>query len=116
MLREISNEDLGEALLSGIRKNSTPEETRRIGLQLVKLGELFSTIPKLKKGDNFTLDYTNDLGTVISVNGKPVLEPLPDQAFFDALLRIWLGDNAVDSGLKPRLLGVPEEPPRTNFR
>jgi hypothetical protein len=116
MLREISNDDLGDALLSGIRKNSTPEETRRIGLQLVKLGELFGTIPRLKKGDNFTLDYTPGSGTLVSVNGKPVLEPLPDAAFFDALLKIWLGENAVDSGLKPKLLGLPDEPPKTNFR
>lgn len=115
MLREISADDLGEALLSGIRKNSTPEQTRLFGLQLVRLGEVFGTIPRLKKGDTFTLDYTADAGTVITVNGKPVLEPLPDPAFFEALLKIWLGENPADSSLKPRLLGQPEEPPKTNF-
>ncbi len=116
MLREISNDDLGDALLAGIRKNSNPEETRRIGLQLVSMGQLFATIPRLKKGDSFTLDYTPEIGTVVSINGKPALDPLPDAAFFEALLRIWLGDNPADSGLKPKLLGLPDEPPKTNFR
>jgi hypothetical protein len=113
MLREISNDELGDALMNGIRKNSTPDDTRGIGLQLVKLGELFSTIPRLKKGDSFTLDFNPEVGTLISVNGKPVLDPLPDPAFFAALLRIWLGENAVDSALKPRLLGVPDDPFRS---
>ena len=105
MLREISSDDLGDALLSGLRKNSTPEQTSRVGVQLVQLGQLFASIPRLKKGDTFSLDYLPDSGTSIVVNGKPVIAPLPDKVFIDAILRIWLGDNPADSDLKPLLLG-----------
>lgn len=116
MLREMSNDDLGSALLSGIRKNSTPEETQRFGLQLVKMGELFASIPRLKKGDTFSLDYSANVGTVIGVNGVPVLEPLPDQQFYDSLLKIWMGENPADSSLKPKLLGLSEDSTRSNPR
>jgi hypothetical protein len=109
MLREISSDDLGDALLSGLRKNSTPEQTQRVGAQLVALGQLFGSIPRLKKGDTFSLDYVPETGTTIILNGKPALAPLPDKVFFDALLRIWLGDNPADGDLKPLLLGQKAE-------
>jgi hypothetical protein len=105
MLREISSDDLGDALLSGLRKNSTPDQTQNVGVQLVSLGQLFASIPRLKKGDTFSLDYVPGTGTSIMVNGKAALSALPDKAFIDAILRIWLGDNPADSDLKPLLLG-----------
>jgi hypothetical protein len=52
-----------------------------------------------------------EIGTTIIVNGKPALDPLPDPAFFEAILRIWLGDNPADSGLKPLLLGIIKDVP-----
>jgi hypothetical protein len=109
MLREISSDDLGDALLSGIRHNSTPDQTQRIGAQLVALGQLFGSIPRLKKGDSFSVAYAPQSGTLIEVNGKPALAALPDVAFFEALLRIWLGDDPADSGLKPLMLGIKPE-------
>ncbi len=109
MLREISSDDLGDALLSGIRKNSTPEETRKFGIQLVALGQLFGNIPRLKKGESFSLDFNPATGTSVIVDGKQAIDPLPDEAFFDALLRIWIGDNPADSRLKPILLGLKPE-------
>ncbi len=114
MLREITSDDLGEALLSGIRKNSTQDETRRIGLQLVQLGQLFATIPRLKKGDTFSLDFAPEIGTTIMVNGKPTGDPLPDEAFFDAILRIWIGENPADSHLKPLMLGQKGDAPTSS--
>lgn len=106
MLREVSSDELGEALIAGIRKNSTPDETRRFGLQLLKMGELFGRIPKLKKGESFSVDWVPGSGTVVLVDGKPVAEPIPDEAFYNAILKIWLGDDPADSNLKPAMLGV----------
>jgi hypothetical protein len=109
MLREISSDDLGDALLAGIRHNSNAEQTQRIGAQLVALGQLFGSIPRLKKGDTFSVGYAPQTGTLIEVNGKAALAPLPDAAFFEALLRIWLGEDPADSNLKPLMLGIKPE-------
>ena len=106
MLREVSSEDLGEAMITGIRKNSTPEETRRFGLPLIKMGDIFSKLPKLKKGESFSVDWVPGSGTVVSVDGKPMAEPIPDEAFYAAILKIWLGDDPADANLKPAMLGT----------
>ena len=106
MLREVSSDDLGEAMIAGIRKNSTPEETRRFGLQLITMGNIFGKIPKLKKGESFSVDWVPGKGTMVIVDGKSVAEPIPDQAFYDAILKIWLGDDPADSNLKPAMLGT----------
>jgi Chalcone isomerase-like len=45
-------------------------------------------------------------GTVVSVDGKPVAEAIPDEAFYHAILRIWLGEEPADSNLKPAMLGT----------
>jgi len=106
MLREVSSDDLGEALVTGIRKNSTPDEIRRFGPQLIAMGDIFGKIPKLKKGESFHVDWVPGSGTVVSVDGKPVADAIADEAFYNAILRIWLGDDPADKNLKPAMLGV----------
>ncbi|HZW14094.1 MAG TPA: chalcone isomerase family protein [Noviherbaspirillum sp.] len=109
-LRDISNEDFGRAFMTGIQKNSDRTEKAKLITQLQKFGELFASIPELKKGDVLTTDWIPGVGTVIQVNGKKTIDPLPDIAFYNAILKIWLGDSPVDSRLKPMLLGEkPEE-------
>jgi hypothetical protein len=106
MLREVSSDELGEALLAGIRKNSTADETRRFGPQLLTMGDIFGRIPKLKKGDSFSVDWIPNVGTVVLVDGKAAADPIPDAAFYNAILKIWLGDDPADKDLKPAMLGA----------
>lgn len=105
MLRDLSNEELGRAFIAGVTKNSNREENARIIPQLQTFGEIFASIPELKKGDVLTTDWIPGSGTVIHVNGKKVSDFIPDIAFYNALLRIWLGDKPADEGLKTALLG-----------
>lgn len=105
MLREISNEDFGRAFMTGIQNNSDKVEKAKFINQFLKFGELFASIPELKKGDILTSDWIPGVGTQIHFNGKLVSETLPDQSFYNALLKIWLGDKPADGRLKPLLLG-----------
>lgn len=104
-LRDISNEDFGRAFMSGIQKNSDRAEKSKLIMQLQKFGELFASIPELKKGDVLTTDWIPGVGTVIQINGKKTIDPLPDIAFYNAILKIWLGESPADARLKPQLLG-----------
>ena len=45
-------------------------------------------------------------GTVLTVKGKVEGEPFKEEAFFEALMRIWLGPKPADWQLKDALLGV----------
>ena len=69
-------------------------------------GEMFGAIPGLKKGDVLIVDWIPGVGTQCQLNGKKIGETVPDLAFYNAILRIWIGDNPADSSLKPKLLGA----------
>jgi hypothetical protein len=51
------------------------------------------------------LDWIPGTGTQAELNGKKVGEAVPDLAFYNAVLRIWIGDKPADSSLKPAMLG-----------
>lgn len=105
MMRDLSNEELGQSFMAGIKKNSTLAERTKIVTQMMQFGEMFATVPELKKGDVIGVDWIPGAGTVSTHNGKKISEPLPDVAFYNALLKIWLGDNPADAQLKLNLLG-----------
>jgi hypothetical protein len=105
MLREVSSEDFGKAFTDGINANTSKEERNKILPQIMKFGEVFAQTPTLKKGDQLSLDWTPNEGTQCYLNGKKIGEMMPDVAFYNAVLRIWLGDHPADSSLKPALLG-----------
>jgi len=105
MRREIDADTFGDAFLKGLNDNSNKAELSKIIGQTGAFGELFAAMPGLKKGDILLLDWLPGVGTQSSLNGKPMGGPLPDVAFFNAVLKIWIGDKPVDSSLKPQLLG-----------
>ncbi|MDR7298158.1 MULTISPECIES: chalcone isomerase family protein [Roseateles] len=105
LLREVTGEELGQAFLTGITANTDKAERSKFVNQLAQFGEAFVNIPQAKKGDVINVDWVPDTGTVMTFNGKPIGEPLKDIAFYNAVLKIWLGDKPVDSSLKPALLG-----------
>lgn len=105
MMRDVSGEDFGEAFMSGINKNTEKAEKSKIVNQMAKFGEIFTTQGSLKKGDILVTDWVPGTGTVMTLNGKSLSEPLPDVTFYNALLKIWLGEKPADTSLKPALLG-----------
>ena len=105
MMRDVSGEDFGQAFMTGINANTDKAEKGKILNQMAKLGEIFVSVGGLKKGDALLVDWVPEKGTLIEMNGKSLSDPLPDQAFYNALLKIWLGEKPADSALKPLLLG-----------
>lgn len=105
MLRDVSSEDFGKAFTDGLNANTGKDERTKILPQIMKFGEVFAQTPTLKKGDQLSLDWTPNEGTQCYLNGKKIGELMPDLAFYNAVLRIWLGDKPADSSLKPALLG-----------
>jgi hypothetical protein len=103
--REINSEEFGQLFITSMNKNSNKEEKAKVINQTVKFGEMFASMDKVKKGDIVNLDWIPGTGTVSSLNGKPIGEALQDIAFYNAVLRIWIGENPVQSDLKRALLG-----------
>lgn len=106
MLREVASDELAKTFVAGLNNNSNAAEKAKVSDQTQKFEKMFTTVPVVKKGDVITLDWLPATGTVSQLNGKPLGEALPDAAFYNAVLRIWLGEKPVDDALKSALLGA----------
>ncbi|MDP1978810.1 chalcone isomerase family protein [Undibacterium sp.] len=105
MLRDISAERFGQNFMEGLKHNVSKEQKSKIIDQMIRLGEMFSKVPEFRKGDKLTVDWLPDTGTVIMINGKKTMDSLPDPLFYNALLKLWLGENTAQDSLKRQLLG-----------
>ncbi|MEW6372306.1 MAG: chalcone isomerase family protein [Pseudomonadota bacterium] len=105
MARDLSSEDLGKAFMDGINENLDKAEKAKIVGQIGKFGEMFASVDQIKKGDVLHMDWIPGTGTVCELNGKRIGEPASDINFYNAVLRIWLGEKPADRSLKPALLG-----------
>lgn len=106
MARDVSSDSFGSAFMEGLTDNTTPAERSTMATQVTKFGEMFASVPGLKKGDTLHIDWLPGVGTQCELNGKKLGEVVPDVAFYNAILRIWLGDKPVDRSLKPAMLGA----------
>ncbi|MET3498009.1 chalcone isomerase family protein [Variovorax boronicumulans] len=106
MLRDIDANELGKLFTKGVEDNSPKSEMVNLIPGLLRMGQMFADQKQLKTGDTFTIDWLQGTGTLITVRGVPQPDPVKEPAFFNALMRIWLGPNPADWKLKEALLGA----------
>jgi long-chain acyl-CoA synthetase len=104
LLRNLSADQLVDALLDGIKDNSTPAELAAIKPQVDSMVATMKGFGEVKEKDVVTLDFV-DGATKIGLNGT-AKSSIAGEAFNNALTRIWLGDNPVQSDLKKAMLGT----------
>jgi hypothetical protein len=104
-LRDLTSDEFGQAFMSGLNANTTSDERTKFLPQTKVFGEMFGAIPGLKKGDVLVVDWLPGVGTQCTLNGKKIGEVVQDVGFYNAIMKIWIGDKPVDSTLKPKLLG-----------
>ena len=102
-LRDVSSEQLLEGMNEGFTDNNTQAEMTSIDAQLKIFQKMMVSAKEVKEGDVILLDCTT-AGTQVSLNGR-LLGKIDGELFNQALLRVWLGDHAVDTNLKKALLG-----------
>jgi hypothetical protein len=110
--RDVPGEEFGASFLAGINKNLDKDEKSKLVNPLLKLGDTFERIGGIKKGDLVLVDWVPGTGTTMTLNGKPIMEPITEPLFNNAVLRIWYGDKPADGALKNALLGI--EAPSVN--
>lgn len=100
MLRDMSKQQIGDAIEKGVRSNTPPDEMPKLE---GRLGRLTNALPDLSKGQVMTV--THEPGKGLTVDG-PTLEPvtLKGQDFAEAAFKVWLGPEPVQSNLKRDLL------------
>lgn len=116
MLRDVSSNTFAQSFMNGLKRNTSFTDRTKIVTQLLNFGQIFATVPEFKKGDVLTFDWVPGSGTLLRINGKRIAEFIPDVAFYNAFLRIWLGENPANEKLKRLMLGEkPEERDSVNF-
>ena len=105
MKRNVDADTFLDALKDGIAANHNPQQLAALKDRIGKLSELILAIKEAKQGDLLDLDFITESGTQLSINGKPMGQPIPGEDFYQALLRIWIGDKPVQDGLKAGLVG-----------
>lgn len=105
MARDISSQDLAKAFMDGINENLDKTEQAKFVTQIRKFGEMFAINDEIKSGDVMHMDWIPGIGTVCELNGKRIGDTASDINFYNAVLRIWLGEKPADRSLKPALLG-----------
>jgi hypothetical protein len=105
MLRDIDANELGKLFTRGVQDNAPKDQMSKLIPGLMRMSQIFSDQKKLMAGDVFILDWVPGTGTLLTVKGVPQGEPFKEPEFFNALLRIWLGQQPADFKLKDALLG-----------
>ena len=104
MVRGLSEKTFLHAFIEAIEANQTPAEMTALGDRIKQMSDIFHFVGEVKKGDVITLDYQPSIGTQIGVNGVTQGTVVGEQ-FHRALLKIWLGEHAVQDDLKKDMLG-----------
>jgi hypothetical protein len=106
MLRTVDAETFAAALNDGLRANHTEAQFAAMKVQVEALNATLKAAGEAKKGDVIHIEFVPDTGTRVTVNGQARGSAIAGEEFFTAVLRIWLGDKPVDSGLKKGMVGA----------
>lgn len=102
---EVAKEKLTDGWNDGFENNNTAEQFTTLKPRLGKFNAMFQTV---KKGDVILLDYLPGIGTEVHIN-EQVKGTVLGEDFYQALLKVWLGDDPADDDLKNAMLGIVTE-------
>jgi len=103
LLRNLSPDDLVNALVDGLKENNTEADMAAVKAQTDQMVAIMKGFGDVKEGNVVTLDFV-DGATVIGFNGA-AKGTIPGEAFNKALTKIWLGDKPIQADLKKAMLG-----------
>lgn len=104
LFRDVDANDFVDALNDGLKDNSSEAERVAITDEITSLIAVMRLIGDVKKGDTVDFDFTESMATSVSLNDQLIGEKIGGKALYEAVLKIWLGPKAIDSGLKKALL------------
>jgi len=103
LLRNLSGDQLVDALLDGLKANNSEAELAAVKPQTDQLVTIMKTIGDAKEGDVVAMDFVEG-GTRVLHNGQ-AKGTIAGEPFNQALMKIWLGDKPIQADLKRAMLG-----------
>ncbi|MCX9154555.1 chalcone isomerase family protein [Niveibacterium sp. 24ML] len=103
-LRELSAEQLAEALENGVEENSNEAEMAKIKSRLEEFRSNLLAMGKVPEKSDIRIEWTGS-ATRVLMNGTVKGKEIQGEDFYTALLKIWFGDKPVQADLKDAMLG-----------
>jgi hypothetical protein len=100
LYKKVEGYKLADGWTEGFENNSE-SEMDKLKARLADFNKLFMDV---KKGDVILLDYLPGQGTRVTIKGQEK-GTIPGEDFNRALLKVWLGPEPADAGLKGAMLG-----------
>jgi hypothetical protein len=101
MLRGVGKDRLVGAWDDGFRNNTPSDQREEMADEIQRFKELFKDAAE---GDRIYIDYIPEEGTRVTINDEE-RGTIEGEAFNQAVLRIFLGDNPADRNLRDGMLG-----------
>jgi hypothetical protein len=109
MRRTATAEQFCDSVDAGLRANNPEQDLALVKPQTEALYGMIRAVARAHEGMKIVLDYApSDRATRVYADGRSLGSPLAGEAFFRALLRVWLGERPVQGDLKQQLLGRSE--------
>lgn len=108
LVRDVGAEDFSDALMDGLKNNSSEAEFAALKARADQLKAAMVAAGEVKTGAVVHLDFLPEAGTRLTIAGKQQGADISGEDFYNALLRIWIGDKPAQGNLKEALLGKPQ--------
>ena len=103
-LRDLSAEQLSEALENGVEENNNEAEMAKLKARLEEFRSNLLAIGKVPEKSDIHIEWTGS-ATRVTMNGTAKGKDIQGEDFYIALLKIWFGDKPVQADLKDAMLG-----------
>ncbi len=104
-LRDLTAQQFTDALAEGLAKNLDAAELAAVQSRIDSFIATLLAIENAKEGTRITIDYVPATGTKLHIDGAAAGAPIEGQDFYNALLRVWIGEKPAQDDLKQALLG-----------
>ncbi len=98
---EVSKDKITAGWNDGLQANLEPAELQALAGDLEKFNALFRSV---REGETIRIDYLPGTGTQVRIN-EALQGSVAGNAFYRALLKVWLGAKPVSKALKQAMLG-----------
>ena len=105
MLIDVGSPLLAKTFDDGIRKNYKGDELEPLARRMEAFDAQVRSLDGIKKGEEIDLDFVPGAGTQVLVRGRSIGDAIEGEDFYVALLKMFIGDRAIDKNLRAALLG-----------